>query len=284
MEKCLKIHQTLRVQPVTMLFNIQRESVDSRGISEYLIWAKELIEVFPNILIFHNAAVDVTELNLVTRNLIRVEIDDLAMNYRKDEIREICKAYLLEGKEDLVYKLPDYGVVVASKFELLDRARTLTDASYYLWVDIGLTRFINMKSIANNDPLEMKDLDRSVYFEVDLRRNLIVSRFLRNKGILRVPNIGSSRRVVGTGSFLVKSNYVNPLSKLVRKLLDDWIDSSYWDTEQVAIGHLIRQIPSLSFHIKKRSSPTSFLQSLLRSGTIKATPKRWMKILLGSRN
>ena len=131
MEKCLKIHQTLRVQPVTMLFNIQRESVDSRGISEYLIWAKELIEVFPNILIFHNAAVDVTELNLVTRNLIRVEIDDLAMNYRKDEIREICKAYLLEGKEDLVYKLPDYGVVVASKFELLDRARTLTDASYY---------------------------------------------------------------------------------------------------------------------------------------------------------
>ena len=141
-----------------------------------------------------------------------------------------------------------------------------------------------MKSIANNDPLEMKDLDRSVYFEVDLRRNLIVSRFLRNKGILRVPNIGSSRRVVGTGSFLVKSNSVNPLSKLVRKLLDDWIDSSYWDTEQVAIGHLIRQIPSLSFHIKKRSSPTSFLQSLLRSGTIKATPKIWMKILLGSRN
>ena len=98
----MKIHQTLRVHPVTMLFNIQRESVDSRGISEYLIWAKELIEVFPNILIFHNAAVDVTELNLVTRNLIRVEIDDLAMNYRKDEIREICKAYLLEGKEDLV--------------------------------------------------------------------------------------------------------------------------------------------------------------------------------------
>ena len=280
----MRVKQALKIQPVSMLYNIERESVDGRGISEYITWANQLIKVFPNILIFHNASINLSDLDLPTRNLIHVEIDALAMSNRKDEIKQICETYLLEGKEDLVYKLPDYGIAVASKFELLDRARTLTDASYYLWVDIGITRFVDLKSIPNNKSLVIKDLNRSVYFEADLRRNLVISQFLRKRGFLRVPNIGSSRRVIGTGTFLVESNYVNQLDKLVRDLLDNWIDNSYWDTEQVAIGHLIRKIPSLSFHIKRRNSPTSFLQSLLDSGAMRATPKTWVKILLGSRN
>lgn len=284
MEKRLKIDQSLKIQPVSMLYNIERESVDDRDISDYITWANQLIEVFPNVLIFHNASINVSHLNLPSRNLIHVEIDALALSNRKDEIEQICRTYLLEGKEDLVYKLPDYGIIVASKFEILDRARALSDASYYLWVDIGITRFVNLKSIANNKSLEIKDLNQSVYFEADLRRNLVISQFFRKRGFLRVPNIGSSRRVIGTGSFLVESNYVNQLNKLVRNLFDDWIDNSYWDTEQVAIGHLIRKIPSLSFHVKRRNSPTSFLQSLLDSGSMKTTPKTWLRILLGSRN
>jgi hypothetical protein len=266
-----------------MLFDIRRESVDTRGISEYLNWAKELIEIFPNIIIFHNGSVDLSLLKLPTINLIQVDLDQLSINQRRDEIEEICKSYLFEGKEDLVYKLPDYGIVVASKFELLDKARLLRAASYYLWVDIGLTRFLDMESVKKKNFLEINDLNRSVYFEVDLRRNLMITQFLLQKGLLRIPNIGSSRRVIGTGSFLVKSDYVSQLNKLIKNLLDDWIDNSFWDTEQVALGHLIRQIPNLSFHTNKRNSPTSFLQSLSGSRTIRAKPRIWMKILLGPR-
>lgn len=284
MEKSLKIEHALKIQPVSMLYNINRESVDDRDISEYIKWARQLIELFPNVLIFHNDSVNVSELNLPTTNLIHVEIDALAMCNRKVEIKQICNSYLLEGKDDLVYKLPEYGILVASKFEILNKARILTDAPYYLWVDLGITRFVNLKSLAKNGSLEIKDLNQSAYFEADLRRNLVISQFLRKRGFLRVPNIGSSRRVIGTGSFLVERSYINQLDKLVRDLLDDWINNSQWDTEQVAIGHLIRKIPSLSFHIKKRNSPTSFLQILLDSGSMKTTPKPLMKILLGSRN
>lgn len=279
----MSITENPEIQPVTMLYNIQRESVDARQISQYLTWAKELIKIFPNIIIFHNSSVDVSQIDLPDINFIRVEMDELSISQRKIEIEEICKKYLLAGKEDLVYKLPDYGIVVSSKFELLDKAHALTNASYYLWVDIGITRFLEIDEISNRKPIEVRELTRAIYFEVDLRRNLIASQFLLRRGLLRVPKVGSSRRVVGTGSFLVRRDYVKPLNILVKSLLDDWINKSIWDTEQVAIGHLIRQIPSLGFHIKKRNSPTSFLQRIFASGYIRAKSIIWMKILLGGR-
>lgn len=276
--------QSTEIQPVTMLYNIQRETVDARQISQYLTWAKELIRIFPNILIFHNSSVDVSQIDLPGANFIRVEIDELAISRRKNEIEEICKRYLSEGKEDLVYKLPDYGLVVSSKFELMEKASTLTNASHYLWVDIGLTRFLEVNVISDKKSIERKKFTHAIYFEVDLRRNLMFFQFLQKRGLLRVPKVGSSRRVVGTGSFLVRQDHVTHLKELVESLLNDWINKSLWDTEQVAIAHLIRQIPSLGFHIKKRSAPTSFLPCLFRSGSMGVESKKWMKILLGTRN
>jgi hypothetical protein len=82
-----------------MLFDIRRESVDTRGISEYLIWAKELIEIFPNIIIFHNGSVDVSPLKLPSINLIQVDLDHLSINQRKDEIE-----WLQVALENPIYK------------------------------------------------------------------------------------------------------------------------------------------------------------------------------------
>lgn len=272
------------VQPVSMLFNINRESADGRSIQEYTDWSKSLVQIFPNLFLFHDGIFDYADFGAHLPNQLLLHVNELSISKRRKEIERICTKYLANGKMDLVYKLPDYGIVTSSKFELLERVMSYINADYYLWVDIGITRFLQGKIL---NPIQIDNGLFSNYsscFEADLKGNIDFFRYLKGKGLLRSPKTGSSRRIIGTGAFLIRKDYVSLYSSLIRNKLDSWLANDEWDTEQVAIGQLLSEIPYVSLHKQKRNTPTSFLDSLISNQGLKLIDPRVCSILFGRRD
>lgn len=274
----------MSIQPVTMLFDISRRDVDGRDNTKYLQWSHELLSIFPNALVFHDGSANILRSKFPNATFILIDKKDLKLYKDEFRISNMCKTYLRNGKNDLIYRLPNYGIIVNSKFELIQRAQTINNSEYFMWVDVGLTRFLSeseKRKIANLDDYPIKV---DIFFEIDFRRNLTMLQFLRGKGFLRVPISGTSRRVVGGGLFIVRSQYLSEFYYKVNYHHEEWLSKDEWDSEQVALAQLIRGLSNIGIHRQKSKSSTSILKHIIERREVRPLANISRFALLGLRN
>jgi len=249
----------IRCQPVTALFDINREVIDGRTIDDYKIWLQKTVKNFPNTLIFHDGVCD--DLEHEFRNLIRINPNELWIFNHKDKISEIIANFNPVSKNDITYLNPLYSLVQFSKFELLKIAKESFSAESYLWIDAGISRFlqfVNNENLIDVNSTEFLQNGTRFAFEIDLKNNLDLSNFEIKKSMP-----GTCKRVISGTSFWVEGNSVDPIWDLIRKGVNNWLTYECWDNEQVMLRQILPSIPNVEYIIQWNSPTGSVAREML---------------------
>lgn len=218
----------------TALFNINRESVDGRTLSQYKLWLAETVKLFPKIIIFHDGSIKRTDLPGNTCKLVKIEKSNLPFFRLAKPLQKLLKVYHPQAKNDITFLLPTYSLVQYSKFSLAINAIEISKAKSLLWVDAGISRFIKHVS---QDRLERNSIqllkkNYLMALEIDLKNNFNLKSRLKNS------EIGSSKRVVSGTSFWINALYVESLNIKICEMAHLWLNEGIWDNEQVMLRRL----------------------------------------------
>jgi hypothetical protein len=227
-------------QPYTALFDIGRSNIDGRSVNNYLEWLKKTIEIFPNLMVFHDGSCDLIDFRSV--NLIKISKDELETFGLRERVVQILNSFKPISPGDITFKLVDYSLVQYAKFELAEKALEISQSSSILWVDAGISRFISSeeKSRFNSNVTKLLNTKTRMVLEIDLRNNFQLQNLTIQPSI-----VGSCRRVISGTSFWINSDFTLELNYLIKAKLQDWIEAGVWDNEQV----LLRNISPLKENI-----------------------------------
>lgn len=245
-----------KLQVYTSLFDIGRDQVDNRSIANYKNWLMATIKLFPGIMVFHDGTCD----GLVSKDshLVKVKKKDLRFFSFLPNVNQIFEKFSPQSPNDVTFKLPEYSLVQYSKFDLALRALEISGADSVLWVDAGISRFMN--SIDSN-LLEMNvgkllTQEFDFMFEINLRKNI---NFKNLK--IESPIPGSCGRVISGTSFWIRGNSAKRLVDDTQNLLNIWRSNFIWDNEQVALRTLFESPSNLN-------SSHFVLQNLAKTGSV----------------
>lgn len=245
-----------KLQVYTSLFDIGRDQVDGRRIESYLEWLARTIQLFPGIVVFHDGSCDA--LVSKTSQLVRVEKRDLGFYRFLPYVNQIFHEFTPQSPNDVTFKLPEYSLIQFSKFDLAQRVMQISEAESFLWVDAGISRFVD----TNDSMLLQKNaskLIRNEYdfaFEINLRKNINFRNFKINS-----PKPGSCGRVISGTSFWIQASAISTLLHEINALLESWKSNSLWDNEQVALRTLYESPSHLN-------SSHFILQNLSKTGSV----------------
>jgi len=241
-----------KVKPYTLLFDIGRSEIDSRGIDQYISWLRETISIFAGIVVYHDGCLDsidfpLTDVRRINRNVLEVF-------QRLSLVAQVLDFFEPVAKNDITFKLPAYSLTQYAKFELgknLIRSDNLESA---LWVDAGISRFLSGHLTKNELTSQSAKLIHKGYiacFEIDIWNNLK----LFPPKILSSP-IGTSRRVISGTSFWFTRNFIESLDKVLMEEIDNWLALGIWDNEQVMLRHLLQKTEHKVKYVSQLRSPT----------------------------
>ena len=239
--------------------------MDGRSIQQYLHWLRETALIFPGLIVFHDGCCDKLEVPGV--ECIKIEKSELLTFSYLDPLRELLGSFKPIAARDITFSLPEYALVQFAKFELANKLLEERSFDSVLWVDAGISRFIDKTNSYSGliDSQFLKQLSNFEYqfaFEIDLRRNITFPGLK-----VRVAEFGSCRRIVSGTSFWIRRDGVDVIWKNVQLHLSSMISRNVWDNEQV----YLREFLGNSNH------KTAFvLQSKSRTGTL-------ARVLLGER-
>ena len=247
-------------QPVTALFDINRESIDGRSIDQYLNWLSKTLELFPTTIVFHDGSCD----NFVFDKgiFVKIEKNSLWIFKLSKKISEILKEFDPVAKADITFLNPLYSMVQFSKFELLVLAKNLSPAESYLWIDAGISRFLkegSHSSILNNNVEKLLRRGYRFTFEIDLKNNL---NFFKLK--IRKSEVGTSRRVISGTSFWIKEDSVITIWEMIQMNLVIWLNENKWDNEQVMLRKIVEDLESVNFIVQWNAWTGSVARKFLK--------------------
>lgn len=228
----------LNVKPFsvyTALYDLQRDEIDSRSFSDYLGWLRETVELFPGITVFHGGELD--QVQIANCTLIRKPLMELRTFTNKPRVEEILHDFKPISPEDITFKLPSYALLQFAKFEFAESLTESTDS--VIWVDAGLSRFLKKIDYLQFARNIKSELDQGVdyIFEVDIKNNLKLSSMA-----IKDAEVGSCKRIVSGGSFLIRSASLPILQENIETLLKQWLDFGVWDNEQVMLRKILPTI------------------------------------------
>jgi hypothetical protein len=252
------INKATNYQTVTCLFTIGRQKIDGRSSKEYLKNLNELLKSYPHTIIFH----DGTAKKLIISNpeavFIEIKLTDLPLYKYRKEIENISNIRSIKNhNKDLVFKLPDYGLVINSKTFFLNEASMISDKEYLIWMDAGISRFFPGLESRKIIPKQIRLSNAYDYvFQIDLKN------WIKNYRFLTLPinwiRIGSSQRVISGAMFVCRSRSAGHLNKeFVQKVIDSLHDSK-WDTEQVFLFKIMHDL-RVYYLIQNRDRIINFL-------------------------
>jgi len=215
---------------------LEREKIDSRSFDDYLIWLRKTIALFPGMTVFHGGELD--SLTIANCKLIRKPLSELATFDYRLKVDQILKEFSPISPNDITFKFSDYALLQFSKFELA--AEIAADSEAVIWVDAGISRFvkkIDPKKFAQSINYELQS-GSDYIFEVDIRNNLNLSAMA-----IKDAEVGSCRRVVSGGSFLIRSKSLPLLQERIFEGIGLWTNNRIWDNEQVMLRKIL---PSIS--------------------------------------
>jgi len=231
----------LPCQAYTGLFDIGRSNIDGRNLDHYRAWLKLTIESIPNLVVYHDGSCD--DLIGLDCNFQRIPKESLkAFSYESD-MKKILKEFIPSSPSDITFRLPQYSLVQFAKFELGNKVVEDFHAESILWVDAGISRFIEKtitQDMLNRSAHRMLMHSIDAAFEIDLRNNFNLKSWSISKS-----EIGSCRRVISGTSFWMHSRILQEFNQKIHKELENWLEFKVWDNEQV----LLRSILPLEFRI-----------------------------------
>jgi len=231
----------LPCQAYTGLFDIGRSDIDGRNLDQYRDWLRATIEYFPNLVVYHDGSCD--ELVGLDCNFQRIPKSSFKAFSYESAVSEILKEFQPSSPSDITFRLPQYSLVQFAKFELGSKVIEDFNAESILWVDAGISRFIE-KTVTQDmlnqsaDRMLMHGIDAA--FEIDLRNNFNLKSWSIAKS-----QIGSCRRVISGTSFWIHSRILSEFNRKIYNELENWLSGKVWDNEQV----LLRSLLPLKFNI-----------------------------------
>jgi len=233
---------SISCQVFTALFDLGREDIDSRSVSEYLDMLEKTISLFPGVVVFHDGVCDDFQNTMAT--FVKVAPLTLHTFSYSSELKEVLKNFKPGSPNDITFKLPAYGLMQFAKFELANRVVKDYKCQSVLWVDAGISRFINSENVMEPliSPTRKERRTADAAFEIDLRKNLDIRKFR-----IKNPEIGSCKKVIGGGAFWLNSAAVPKFAKSIDDSIRKMLTDKVWDNEQVLLRKII---PSLSLRVQ----------------------------------
>jgi len=220
----------------TALYDIGRESIDGRSFELYKEWLKSTVKIFPGIYIFHDGSLN--DFKALDCNLITIPLQELNIFKRMEQVSQILTEFKPISSSDITFKTPLYSLVQYSKFELASQLKAIVNFDSLLWVDAGISRFIDSSdnnAIVNNSIKLLKE-NKEIVFEIDLRRNIDFKNFS-----IKSYKPGSCRRVISGTSFWINTLAIEKIYDLLNVKLDEWAESKVWDNEQVMLRIIVKE-------------------------------------------
>jgi hypothetical protein len=244
---------------VTALFDIGRDRVDGRTLKDYLSWLATTLSIIPNLIVFHDGSAD----SIATQRFLKVEKEDLKYFKLQSQVSNILKKYATIS-QDISLQLPEYSLVQFSKFELMRKAIDETGAQSALWVDAGISRFLENRisgqkfTSSNISSLILHKFHAC--FEIDVKRNFNLSHFSIDNS-----KPTTSHRVVSGTSFWLTSSALSEITWHLDSLLGNWLEQEIWDNEQVAIRNILPFLQSKSLYLNQGRQETGTVARFLNS-------------------
>lgn len=220
-------------QTYTCLIDINRQSVDGRSMDLYKKWLRNTIKLYPGIIVFcESIDSDLKDLDAqfykINRNLIFKDLE---------KVNSVLRSFDYEASEDVTFQLPSYALLQFYKFDLGQIAKIMSGAASLLWVDAGISRFIDAasNSTLQNNAKFLINKSYKFAFEIDLRNNIKVPQIK-----VVSPKIGKCTRIISGTSFWINSDSVELLAGTTNKIKNDWLGSGIWDNEQVALRYVLK--------------------------------------------
>jgi hypothetical protein len=235
-------------QVYTSLFNIGRDKIDGRSIFQYQDWLRKTLDIFPDMLIFHDGSC--AEMEIPNQNLKFLDKANLrAFSFQK-QLVDTLKIFNPSASKDITFRLPEYSLVQFSKFELGIMASEFKSAQSVLWVDAGISRFLDshLKSKTQTylkfrqQTNKLNKFPINMVLELDILNNLSLKELRLSKS-----DVGSCRRVISGTSFWIKSNYLLELNELIFDEIANWLNLKIWDNEQVLLRKILPKLSRLKF-------------------------------------
>ncbi len=244
--------------------------------AQYVDWLGKTAQIFPGLIVFHDGSCD--ELDLPGTEFIKIEKSDLKSFDYLFPLIELLKDFKPIAARDVTFTLPQYALMQFAKFELASKLVKQRNCDSILWVDAGISRFIKKTkfSFSPKHPVFMQHLLRIEYqfaFEIDLRRNLTFPKFK-----VRIPEIGSCRRIISGTSFWMRRDGVSIIWSDVQDHLQSMIKVGVWDNEQVYLREFLgRTNHKVAFVLQSKSSTGTLARVFLGEQT--RMPIRFSRIL-----
>ncbi|MGV3573804.1 MAG: hypothetical protein ACO1O4_01570 [Devosia sp.] len=226
----------MRIAAVTGFYDVGRGGYDDRTPDRYVDWLNKTLQTPLPFLVFLDPEFDASGVVLKPEDrIVRVPRSDLKMFRHRKRIEEIVATSQNVNRRDVAFNIPEYGMVVMSKLELMKRASKETEADYLVWIDAGLSRFI---PDLGDGKLKVTEADlEGVNFglttTLHLAQRMRIGKFPRKM-------IGKTLAMMSAGDFIVARTFAEELSDRMDFLVEtEWLPAGLWDNEQVAIGSLL---------------------------------------------
>ncbi len=242
------------------LYDIGREKIDGRMFKDYKMWLKKTTTIFPGMYIFHDG--NLTDFENLDCYLIELPLSDLEIFKKLDLVTKILQKFKPIATSDITFKTPLYSLVQFAKFELAYHLRARIAFDSVLWVDAGISRFLEKvdHELLIYNSKRLIDEGKETVFEIDLRRNIDLGKLS-----IKNPNVGTCKRVISGTSFWINNDFLNEFNYLVNSKLEEWIDSGVWDNEQILIRKLLAENQINSKYILQNRNLTGSVARTLGS-------------------
>lgn len=231
---------------VTALYDVGRGRKDGRGMETYIDWLNQTLRLPLPFVIFLDPSIDVSQVHTKEEDtVIRTPLTEFPVFDFAPSIRNICATGKRINRDDLTFRLPEYGMLVMSKCEMMRRAAAMTAAPALLWIDAGLSRFLPELGGLELDQAAVGSLlaaSIAVNATPNLQNALKIGRLPKR-------HVGTCAALINAGDIFMRRDAVDDIADRLAALVEDeWLPAGLWDNEQVAVGCLLlRGIPEAKF-------------------------------------
>lgn len=226
----------MKIAAVTGFYDVGRAQYDGRTPERYIDWLNLTLQTPLPFFVFLDPEFDASGIVLKPDDrIVRVARSDLNMFKHGDRIQDIVANSPTVNRRDVSFNIPEYGMIVMSKLEMIKRAAEISDADFLVWIDAGLSRFIpdlgdGKIKVGEAD---LKGVNLGITTTLHLAQRMRIGKFPRKM-------VGRTLAMMSAGDFIVRREFAQELSDRMDFLVEtEWLPSGLWDNEQVAIGSLL---------------------------------------------
>lgn len=222
------------LKAVTALYDLGRGGF-GRPIEHYIGWLNATLRLPVAFDIFLDPAIDQGQIALKPGDRVfPVPLDQFYPIRWRDQVDRIRRA---STSQDLTFVLPNYALLMMSKFDMLERAaRDHGMDCRMLWIDAGLSRFFRTDMAKGRLSREYLDKLQDASFAASI--TAVGRKSIREKTADAL--VGTSTRLVSGGDlYSTGAGAVAAASRLHDLVEKHWLPRGKWDNEQVAMGCML---------------------------------------------